>query len=78
MQFLIKLKFGNKYEAFCSSPKLTSIFASDFSDYALPHLSDELDKFCKLDESKSYFNNIAEDIFVHLDYPEVILIDFIT
>ena len=73
MQFLIKLKFGNIHEAFCLSPKLNGLFASDFPDYTITNLGYQLDKYCQTEESKAYFEQLAEQIFLQLDYSEVFI-----
>ena len=54
-------------------PKLTGIFGSDLPDYARTNLGYQLEKYCQLNESKLYFEQLAEQIFLHLDYAEVII-----
>jgi hypothetical protein len=74
---LIKLKFGNIHEAFCTSPKLSGVFSNDSPDYLITNIVYQMDKYCQLEESKSYFDQLAEQIFLHLDYGEVNILSFL-
>ena len=52
---------------------MTSIFTTELADYTLTQLNEELDKYCKQGESKYYFENLADQIFLQLDFPEVVI-----